>query len=160
MKKEIKLYNVIFPLWSFYLLPLNWIWAVIIGSNFIIDSFVFLAALWILKIPDRKIKYKKCILRIWGYGFLADFIGAGLLFFLYLLGYFGSDIANNPLHSPIAFAVTSAGVITAGICIYMFNYHKVLPLIESDDKTRRKIALILSFATMPYAMYIPTTMFL
>lgn len=85
-----------------------------------------------LKYLIKKIKYKKCILKIWGYGFLADIIGAGLLVLLFF-GYIGNSIAYNPLSSPIAFAVTSVGVIMAGICIYLFNYKKVLSLIDLDD---------------------------
>lgn len=70
MKKEIKLYNMIFPLWSFYLFPIGWI--IILPANFILDSLVFVLALSLLKVPEKKEKYKKCILRIWGYGFLSD----------------------------------------------------------------------------------------
>ncbi|MGI6733411.1 MAG: hypothetical protein ACOX4J_04480 [Anaerovoracaceae bacterium] len=115
MRKEIKLYNIILPLWSFYVIP-SLLWIIILPANFIIDSIVFLAALAVYKIPEKKIKYTKCILRIWAYGFLADIIGAGFLLLLLFLGYV-SDIAYNPLSSPAAFAVTTIGVMLAGICI-------------------------------------------
>jgi hypothetical protein len=157
MKKEIKLYNIIFPIWSIFLIPIGWI--VVLPANFIIDSVVFIAALAVLRISDKKTKYRKCILRIWGYGFLADIIGAGFLFILLFFDYFGSNIAYNPLSSPIAFIVTSIGVILAGICIYLFNYTKVLPLIDLEDHQRKKIAIIIAVLTMPYTMYIPTSLF-
>lgn len=157
MKKELTLYNVLFPIWSIYLMPLWWI--IILPANFIIDSIVFIAALTFLKIPEKKANYKKCILRIWGYGFLADVIGAGFLFVLLLFDYLGSDIAYNPLSSPTAFAATSAGVILAGICIYFFNYKKVLPLLEIADHKRKKLAIVLAVVTAPYTMYLPTEFF-
>ena len=157
MKKEIKLYNMIFPIWSFFLIPIGWI--VILPANFVIDSVAFVAALAVLRISEKKKKYMKCILRIWGYGFLADIIGAGFLFVLLFFDYFGSSIAYNPLSSPIAFIVTSIGVILAGICIYLFNYKKVLPLIDLVDSKRKKVAIIIAVSTMPYTMYIPTELF-
>ena len=135
-------------------------WIAILPANFIIDSIVFVAALTILKIPEKKAKYKKCILRIWGYGFLADIIGAGFLFILLMFEYIGNNIAYNPLSSPIAFAATSIGVLLAGICIYLFNYNKVLPLLELDDNKKKKIAMIIAVITTPYTMYIPTDLFL
>lgn len=157
MKKEMKLYNMIFPLWSFYIIPVYWI--VILPANFIIDSIVFAAALAALKVPEKKAIYKKCILRVWLYGFLADIIGAGFLLILLAFQYIGNNIAYNPLSSPIAFAVTSLGVILAGICIYLFNFNKVLPLIELDDNKKKKIAGIIAVITAPYTMYIPTELF-
>ena len=138
-------------------MPLWWI--IILPANFIIDSIVFIAALTFLKIPEKKANYKKCILRIWGYGFLADVIGAGFLFVLLLFDYLGSDIAYNPLSSPTAFVATSAGVILAGICIYFFNYKKVLPLLEIADHKRKKLAIVLAVVTAPYTMYLPTEFF-
>ena len=78
IKKETRLYNILFPLWGVYLMPI-W-WAIILPANFIMDSLVFIVLLVILGIPGKKEKYKKCILRIWGYGFLSDIIGAAFLF--------------------------------------------------------------------------------
>lgn len=128
-------------------------------ANFIIDSIIFVGALAVLKIPGKKAKYTKCILRVWAYGFLADIIGAGFLFVLLLFDYIGMD-AYDPMSSPAAFAVTSVGVILAGVCIYYFNYNKVLPLIISDAIERKKIAVMMAVITAPYAMYIPTSLFM
>ena len=153
MKREIKLYNMIFPIWSFYLIPIGWI--AILPANFIIDSIVLVIALTVLRVPEKKAVYKKCILKIWEYGFLADIIGAVLLFVL--LGFTSiNEIAYDPLSSPAAFAVISLGVGLAGVCIYLFNYKKVLSLVELDDSTRKKIAITIAVATAPYTMYIPT----
>ena len=154
MKSEIKLYNMIFPLWAVYLFPLFWI--VILPVNFIIDSIVFLIAMAALHVTEKKAKYRKCILRIWGYGFLADIIGAGVLLLMLAFGYVGSDIVYNPLSSPLAFLFTSVGVVLAGVCIYLFNSKKVLPLIDLGSKKANQIALISAIFTAPYAMYIPT----
>jgi len=157
MKKDIKLYNIIFPLWAFYLFPIYWI--VILPANFIIDSIAFVLAMAALAIPEKKMQYRKCIVRMWAYGFLADIIGAGFLFLLLMFDYINGSFAYNPLSSPAAFAVTSIRVVLAGICIYYFNYNKVLSLIEIDDDKKKKIALIIAVFTAPYTMYIPTSFF-
>lgn len=154
MKKDIKLYNIIFPLWAFYLFPFYW--HIILPANFIIDSIVFAAAMAVLKIADKKNNYKRCILRIWAYGFLADIIGAGFLFLLLMFGYIEYSTAFDPLGSPIAFAVTSLGVVLAGVCIYLFNYKKVLLLIDLGNADRKRIAILIAVFTAPYAMYIST----
>ena len=76
-----------------------------------------------------------------------------------MFDYINGSFAYNPLSSPAAFAVTSIGVVLAGICIYYFNYNKVLSLIEIDDDKKKKIALIIAVFTAPYTMYIPTSFF-
>jgi len=39
-KKDIKLYNILFPLWMLLLFPQAWL--IVLPGNFIIDSLVFL----------------------------------------------------------------------------------------------------------------------
>lgn len=159
MKKEVTLYNMIFPLWIFFLFPLAW--PVILPANFLIDSLVFLIALFVLRIEGKKAHYKKYILRIWGYGFLADIIGAALLAFFLFFGYFEKHYyAYNPLADIPSFLIVTLGVVLAGVCIFFFNYHKVLADMEEDARTRKIIALILALLTAPYTMYLPTEWFI
>ena len=157
IKKETRLYNILFPLWGVYLMPI-W-WAIILPANFIMDSLIFIVALVIFGIPGKKEKYKKCILRIWGYGFLSDIIGAAFLFVLLAFNYIDMKNAFNPLGNPTAFAFTSVGVILAGICIYYFNYNKVLILLDLEDNKRKRIAMIIAVLTTPYTMYLPSEFF-
>lgn len=72
-KSSIEFYNMIFPIWLIWLFPLTWI--IILPGNFIIDSLVLLITLKLLNINEKKNIYKKTILKVWGYGFLADLIG-------------------------------------------------------------------------------------
>ena len=157
MKKEIKFYNIIFPVWSLFLIPMAWL--IILPANFIIDSLVFLGAMAVFKIADKKNKYLKCIFRIWVFGLLADIIGSGLMFLALAFDYVDYGTALNPLASPGAFLFTSVGVVVAGACIYLFNYKWVLPLILIDRVEIRKIALTIAIFTAPYTMYIPATFF-
>ena len=67
MKKEIKLYNVLFPIWLLMLFPVCWLF--IIPGNFIIDSLVLIISMYALKINDKKQFYKKNILKIFIFTF-------------------------------------------------------------------------------------------
>jgi hypothetical protein len=83
MKKGIKLYNVIFPIWMLLFLPP--VWLVVFPANFAIDSLVFRLGAKFAKLQNILAVYKKSILKIWGFGFLADLLGAGFLFLSFAL---------------------------------------------------------------------------
>lgn len=74
MRYSNRLYNLIFPIWMLLLFPMSWLF--ILPANFIIDSLVLLISLYLLKQSTIKIVYKQVILKIWGFGFLPDLIGA------------------------------------------------------------------------------------
>ena len=74
MKRDIKLYNVMFPLWMFFLLP-TVVWLIILPVNFAVDTLVVLLVLGRLGFENRRELWKKSIVRVWLFGFLADFIG-------------------------------------------------------------------------------------
>ena len=56
LKKDEKLYNVLFPLWMLMLFPQ--VWLIVLPGNFIIDSAVLLLTLLILKVGEKKKRYK------------------------------------------------------------------------------------------------------
>ena len=68
-RKDIKLYNVLFPFWAILLFPQTW-WFVLPG-NFVIDSLVLIISMWILKISEKKQWYKKHILKIFLFGLIS-----------------------------------------------------------------------------------------
>ena len=76
-KNQMKLYNVILPIWLLVIFPFTWI--IILPLNFLIDTLVLKLTMKYLKIEKRKEIYKKTIFKTWIFGFLADFIGAALL---------------------------------------------------------------------------------
>ena len=79
MKKEIRLYNIFFPIWLILLFyPLCWL--VVLPVNFGVDLLVIVLTLRALHADNIKIKAKKSILKVWLFGFLADIIGGVLLF--------------------------------------------------------------------------------
>ena len=86
MKRETKLYNILFPPYMLVtIIPV--ISTIFMGLNFIIDSIVLLI---IPKFIHKKIDftfYKKSIWKIWIFGYIGDIIGALFLFIGASFGY-------------------------------------------------------------------------
>ena len=76
MKRQLRLYNVLFPIWMLFLWP--GVWLILLPGNFLIDSLVLLLAMTALGYAGRKAVWKSAILKVWGVGFAADLVGAGI----------------------------------------------------------------------------------
>lgn len=146
MKKEHKLYNVLFPVWMLLFFPIGWL--IVIPGNFLIDSAVLIFAMKALKLTDKKSFYKKNILKVYLFGFLSDIIAAGAMFLMtYYLG-LGGNMADGP-------TLTIPGVVIAAALIFIFNYF--ISFKKTDKSIRLKLALTFAIATAPYTFLIPTS---
>ena len=141
--KEVRLYNVLFPLWFLMVFPAAWL--IVLPGNFLIDSLVLLISLRVLKITDRKSWYKQHILPIFGFGMLADVIGAAFLFLMMILEVY--DIRNELL------LTIPAMLISAGL-IFVFNYFVTFRKVEKQ--TRLRLALTFAIVTAPYTFLVPS----
>ena len=122
MKRELRLYNVIFPIWLLFLFPTVLI--LVIPANLAVDSLVLLLTLLALKHDGKRAVLKQLWWKFWLLGFAAD--GVGVLWML--LGFlpFQNDalaplwsdtlryIMHNPFGHPAAFLWTLVGVADAG----------------------------------------------
>ena len=179
-KKEIKLYNVIFPIWMIvYLSSLLGskegfiILFIVLISNFIIDSLVYLISLKKLNIENKKEKYKKSILKIWLFGFLADIIGVIPMFIVnfitnipmqtdtrrWITDNFVNAVTYNPFQNILSLLWVILCVGISMFCIYKFNYKISMKNIEIEDEKKKKISLIMAIVTAPYLFLIPTAGF-
>ena len=70
MKKQIKLYNIILPIWLLFLFPQ--VWLVVIPGNLLIDCVVLLAALTVLKHRDKRGVLKDLWWKFWLFGFMVS----------------------------------------------------------------------------------------
>ena len=155
MKGDVKLYNIVFPMWSVYFygiffLPL---WGLLLPANFIVDTLVLFFLFWKLNLPEKKALYKKSIWRAWGFGFLADFIPSTVMV---LISW--GDLPFNPymaIESLPSFLFTAAGVAAAGWFIYFFHMKYVWRKTEIEEETKQKIALGMAILTAPYLMFLP-----
>ena len=158
-KKDLKLYNLIFPVYMLWLMPP--IFFIVAILNFIIDSIVVLITKKVLKIENIFSKYKKVILKVWLFGFIADFIGA---FFLFLMsGLFENlnipikyNIDYNPFGNIYALIITIIGILIAGVLIFIFNKKICFKKIELTEKQKFVLSLVLAIATSPYLFLLPT----
>lgn len=158
-----KIYNVIFPIWLIFIMPP--IILLVLPSNFIIDSLVLIIGLKILKINNFGKVYKKSIFKVWGLGFLADIVGALLLFITqfsfndFLYDNLLQPIMWNPFTSPLALIYVLVVVSICGYLIYCGNYHLVFKKSELDDKQKKFVSMLLAIITAPYLFLLPTSLF-
>lgn len=162
MKRPVRLYNVIFPIWFLFLVPA--VWLVALPGNLIIDCAVVLLTLLALKHADKKAVLRHAWWRVWLLGFAADFVGVlFLLPSMFMLGYLPEPwdtwlqpVMYNPFKSWLAFAVTLIAVALSGVCIYFFDRRALRSCPALDDRQRHIVCLTLAVATAPWLFFIPT----
>ena len=166
MRKDVKLYNVLFPIWMLVLFPLTWL--IVLPGNFIIDFTVVAVTMKFLKLPDIIKTTKTVILRVWIMGFVADFIGtAGMLLSNFLDSWVNTDftyelmfaVNYNPFEIIWGFLWVTVCVVITAVLIYVFNYKWCLKNADFDEAQRKKIALSLAIFTAPYLFYLPSMLF-
>lgn len=168
--KDIKLYNMIFPIWLMLLCP-PVIFITIVG-NFVIDSIVLIICFKIFKLKDagfnQKKFYKETIIYIWLFGFVGDIIGALILISsTWVLGFsiglfseeFSYAIAYNPFSQLNAFIFVLFTMIVSGICIFILNYKHSFKNHNLDNKIKYKISLTIAIITIPFTFLLPTEQF-
>ena len=168
MKKEIRLYNVIFPIWLIIFLP-TWLWLIIIPGNLVIDLLVSFLALRSVGCARPRDVLEKVWWKIWLLGFLADFIG-GVFMLLGMIGpgvldgYQGdfsklwentvSQLSHNSFAHPAAFLWTLAAVALAGVCIYFFD-KRAMKNCGLEPRQLHFTALSMAVVTAPWLFFVP-----
>ena len=115
-RNDFKLYNVIFPFWMLLLFP--YFWLIIFPANFIIDSLVLLAAMFALKIQEKKAYYKKHIIKIFSFGMLSDIVGSiYMLGMMYLFDFLEIEMGVDDIR------LTLPALIISAAMIFLLNYY-------------------------------------
>lgn len=158
--KDVKAYNLIFPIWMLLFFPP--VVFVAMFGNFIIDSLVLVGCFYWLKCaPSFKPFYLKHIFWVWFFGFLADIIGAAILFVIHAMKFIGIPyeltmaIAYNPFLDPLAFLIVLLAVLVSGLFIFLFNYHFTFKDTIADKRKRAKVSLTIAILTLPWTFFIP-----
>lgn len=166
--KQIKLYNVIFPIWFVLFLPP--VMFITLVGNFIIDSIVIIACFFVFKLRETKLNlktfYKKSIIKVWLFGFLADIIGAGILF---LAGIFGDSLGlsyklrtainYDPFSHPVALIIIIFAMLVSAFFIFLLNYRITFKQHIPEKQLRLKVALTIAIVTIPWTFLLPTKWF-
>lgn len=164
MKREIRLYDAIFPLFLILFFPP--LIFVALAGNLIIDSLVVVICYFAFKISGSHQMnlfcfYRKSIVKVWLLGFLADILSTMILFVIEIIALFfgiknfGEQIMN-PLASPLAVIITILTILTTGLLIFLFNYRVTFKNLIQEDKLRFKIALTIALTTMPWTILLPS----
>ena len=125
-KRDIKLYNAMFPIWILMMFPVSWLF--VIPANYVIDSLVLFLGLILMRRDEKLEFYKKTVIWVFLFGFLADILGGSLLLITQFFGekgffyeYFTAPIAQNPFDNVWSMLYTIFAVIVSGVLIYIFN---------------------------------------
>ncbi len=156
VKKSIRLYNVMFPLWFFFFYP-TVLWLIIIPVNFVIDTLVLFLSAKHEGVEDRKTLWKQTILRIFLIGFLSDAIGGLACLGILVLSDFipFMETLSNLSSILTQFVSGIPGVIVAGFLIFFLNRWLSFRKTDLSKETIHKICLALAIFTAPYTMLIP-----
>lgn len=153
MKKPVRLNNILFPIWLFWLLP-TYVWLIILPANFVIDSLVLVLAMNAFRLDNKLRIWKHNILKVWIIGFVSDFIGAAVIFGIMLV--LDSVIPRfNTILFPGTTLISLPGVVLAGVLIYFLNRRFSFTKCGLSAAQVHKLSLALAVFTAPYAMMIP-----
>lgn len=160
MKRSVRLYNILLPIWLLWIFPQ--VWLILLPGNLIIDCAVLLITLLALKHTQKAAVLKKLWWKFWLLGFAAD--AAGVVWMLLgLLPAQWSDwwdehiapaISARPFRSPAGFLWTLAGVAIAGVCIYLFDKRAMKSCDLLTGRERHIIALTMAIATAPWLFFV------
>lgn len=145
MKKETKLYNVLFPFWLLLLFPQ--LWLIVLPGNFIVDSLVLIICMYVLKIQDKKKFYIGKIFKVFAFGILSDIIGSAYMLIM-IMGFEMGSMGDEPY-------ITLPALAISALCIFIFNYF--LTFRKCSICVRKKLALTFAVATAPYTFLVPSS---
>lgn len=163
-RNGIKLYNVLFPIWMLIFIP-TYLWLLLIPANYLIDRAVLYFSLG--NESERSVFCRKNTWKICLAGFLADFVGAFLLFVLLTFqdmfpegSAFAeaiSQMATNPFGGIAPFMLIAIAIVISGVVIFYLD-RWILRNNGLSAVQAAKSALWLAIITAPYLFLIPTTM--
>lgn len=157
--KSIKLYNLFFPIFFYYLMPPTMLF--ILVSNFIFDSIVLLGIAYFLRCDSIKDLYKKTIVKTWLFGFFADSIAAFVVMAVLdcartIFKEIINSIGRNPFENVYALIFVLIMIFFTGIWIYLFNSSFVFKKIDMEEKQKKIMCLSLAVLTAPWTFLIPS----
>lgn len=172
MKKDIRLYNILLPIWLLVLFPQTWL--VVLPGNLAVDCLVLFCTLCALRHTQKGAVLKQLWWKFWLLGFAAD--GVGILWMI--LGILPAWLGNygvvgtspfvewwentmlgvhmlRPWTHPLTFLWTLAGIAIAGVCIYVFDKRAMKNCAPLSAQEKHKIALAMAIVTAPWLFFLP-----
>lgn len=147
-KNEIKLYNLVFPVFFISLIN-SLVISGLILVNFIIDSIVLLICLKILYNKVDFKTYSKTIFSVVFFGFIGDIIAS---LYLILITCINSDYMR--LHIPAMLFIISS-VILSAVIIFWLNYFFSFRKTDFTKKQKLFVSFTIAVSIAPYTFFIP-----
>ena len=156
MKKTVRLYNVLFPIWLLVFFP-SPLWIALIPANYFIDRFVLKKTL--PKTVNRSAFCKKNAWKICIAGFVSDLIGALILFLIVLMLDDNYELSNgitmDPFKDLLSFLIVLLAVIISAIFIFIID-RMILIRCGLNRKQATRCAALLAIFTAPYIYLFPS----
>ena len=156
MKKEVRLYNVLFPVWMLVWIP-SYLWIFLIPANYLIDRFVLKKSL--SGDLDKDVFLKKHTWKICIAGFFSDLIGSLAMFGSLYVTEEDNRLVNaitfDPFSDLRAFLFVSLMVFISAVLIYFID-KKILKKAGLDDMQAKRSALFMAVFTAPYMFLFPS----
>ena len=161
--REVRLYNILFPIWLLIFLP-SYLWFLLIPANYLIDALV----LWLSLRKTAPLSYNDALKKTWKIylaGFAADLAGA--LFLLLISSLDLNDwwwknmqysVMWNPFSSVLGFIVTLVGIIISATLIYFIDKRILskMDIVPQDQISR--VAMNFAVFTAPYLFLFPSNL--
>ena len=152
---EVRLNNLIMPIWLLIIFPVTWI-PVLIG-NFALDSGLLLLFLKLRKHDNIKEKWKKSIIKVWLFGMLSDLVGGGMVFAAGLISSkidprsgFSQAVLGHIWRNAGAAAFCVGCMLLSSLLIYLFDSKISFKKAIDDERERKILALLFAVITMPW----------
>ena len=166
MRGEVRLNNILLPLWLLIFWP-SYLWLILIPANYFVDRIVLRWSLGNMEgkgLFCRKHTWKICLA-----GFFSDFVGMLILFGVFmatalaedalavknLLDTLGEGVGFNPFNSIWSFLVVLCSVAAAGLLIFLID-RRILTKAGLNREQAQKSAIRLALITAPYLYFFPS----
>lgn len=159
-KKEIRLYDVLFPVWILMIWPVTWI--IFIPGIFLINTIVLFIGTFVFKVDDKLAFYKRKIFPIFIFGLLSQFLGSALLMISqsfdsgFMYEFITAPMLVNPYDNVYSMLYTILAVLISGLSIYLLNRFVTFRKFK-ETKNKRLFALLIALLTVPYLFLLPTS---
>ena len=164
---EIKLYNIMLPVWIIVFWP-SWLWVLVIPLNYLIDRIVLRWSLGDME--DKGIFCRRHTWKICLAGFFSDFVGAGIMFAIFMSSAFlksGSDdsflqklgygVGFNPFSHVVALLLVLLCIAVSALLIYLIDKWILKKAGLSIEQAKRS-AIRLALITAPYLYLFPSSL--
>ena len=151
-----KMYSLVLPIWLMLVAgPVLWI--LILTSNFFVATIVLIIACHIFKLKNVLKIYKRSIVKMVLYGFLADAIGVSILLLMSKINPDGlfTNVASNPTNSWVTTVFISICVAFSAWFAYFFHHRLTFRDLKVSEKKKKQIAVFVAIFTAPYLFFYP-----